>query len=142
MNFLVKLLGPGWGWNLVTFTELFLLEIYFVQQKEIKQLPWWVRVFLRKMRAFSLWNARIFTGNARIFRKMCAEIAKSKFSDIGLASSKGLFFERPSKVNFTDANQGHLPNWLLRYSFHNVQMANSIQRKLNGNWVTRGLLLD
>ena len=29
---------------------------------------------------------------------MCAEIAKNKFSDIGLASSKGRFFERPNKM--------------------------------------------
>ena len=40
---------------------------------------------------------RIFTGNACIFRKMRAEIAKNKFSDIALASSKGPFFERPNK---------------------------------------------
>ena len=32
------------------------------------------------------------------FRKMRAEIAKNKFSDIGLASSKGSFFERPNQT--------------------------------------------
>ena len=30
--------------------------------------------------------------------KMRAEIAKNKFSDIGLASSKGRFFERPNNT--------------------------------------------
>ena len=38
-------------------------------------------------------NVHIFTGNARIFMKM----HKTKFSGIGLASSKGHFFERPNK---------------------------------------------
>ena len=41
--------------------------------------------------------------------KMRAEIAKNKFSDIGLASSKGLFFERPNyKIH------SYVSPWLLK----------------------------
>ena len=40
-------------------------------------------------------NARIFTGNVRVFKEM----HKNKFSEIGLASSKGLFYERPNQFN-------------------------------------------
>ena len=39
-----------------------------------------------------------FQENACILRKMHAKIAKSKFSDIRLASSKGLFFKRPNEM--------------------------------------------
>ena len=53
---------------------------------------------LHKMCAF-LENVRIFNLiciKCAHFQKMRAEIAKNKFSDIGLASSKGLFFEDPT----------------------------------------------
>ena len=46
-------------------------------------------------------NARIFLhfhGNARIFRKMRAEIAKNKFSEIALASSKGISSKDPIRT--------------------------------------------
>ena len=59
---------------------------------------------LLKMRAFS-WKCVHFKENACIFgkcvkiRAFSTENAKNKFSDIGLASSKGLFFERPKKAD-------------------------------------------
>ena len=54
----------------------------------------------KNARIFLSENARILCKldeNVRISTKMRA-FSKNKFSDIGLASSKGLFFERPNKM--------------------------------------------
>ena len=70
---------------------------------------------LSKMRAFS-WKCAHFKENVHIFgkcvkmRTFSTENAKNKFSDIGLASSKGLFFERPNK--YTQAKRLFIYSYL------------------------------
>ena len=52
-----------------------------------------------KMRTFSCIFLH-FKENVRIFRKMRAEIAKNKFSEIGLASSKGISSKDPVSFKY------------------------------------------
>ena len=110
----------------------------------MKQLPWWVRVFLRKMRAFSCIFTKMrafplkmcafslemcafsgkcahFKENAHIFSENACRNCKNKFSEIGLASSKGISLKDPTMTltivgRFKDifANNYHISTWVIK----------------------------
>ena len=64
----------------------------------------------------------------RAFPRKCTHFQKNKFSDIGLASSKGLFFERPNEIqhiyNPGDALKGPTPEeftkWMKEHEKYTV----------------------